>query len=151
MKKSWLIWLATLGPLGAFRGSGTYATIATLPLVVLLSLIPYKLYAGFILLAAIIAFISIRLALPLFPNNDDPADIVVDEIVGTLVTFWMLPLTGRMLLFGTVLFRYFDIKKPFFLKNIERIGGATGILLDDIVAAIFANLTIQLVLFLASC
>ncbi len=149
--KNHLIWLATLGPLGSFRGSGTYATLATLPLMLILSLTPVKFYFIFILFAVIIGLISIRLALPHFPKNADPAEIVVDEIVGTLITFFMIPISAKMVILGTILFRFLDIKKPFFLKKIDGMGGATAIMLDDIAAAIIANLIMQAILFLASC
>jgi|SRR5579872_1314362 len=151
MNTQWLTRLATLGPVGSFRGSGTYATIATIPLVILLSLTPYKFYAAFIGIGLIIAFFSIRYALPLFPQVTDPADIVVDEIVATLIAFWHVPLTFKRVLFGVILFRYIDIKKPWILKNMQHRAGAFWILLDDVLAAMATNAAIQVFLYLCSC
>ncbi len=71
-------------------------------------------------------------------EHDHPA-IVWDEIVGLLATCLFLPADPRWLLLAFVLFRFFDIVKPWPIRDLDhRLGGGIGIMLDDIVAAAFA-------------
>ena len=75
--------------------------------------------------------------------HDHPA-IVWDEIVGILITFFMLPKEGWWMLSGFLLFRFFDIVKPWPISLADRhIKGGLGIMLDDVIAALFALLIIQ--------
>ena len=70
--------------------------------------------------------------------HDHPA-IVWDEIVGFLAVSLVLPADPRWWVAGFVLFRFFDIVKPWPIRDLDhRLGGGIGIMLDDLVAAIFA-------------
>lgn len=74
-------------------------------------------------------------------EDKDPSPIVIDEVAGLWLTLTLAPLTplGAALAFG--LFRFFDIVKPWPVRWADRnIGGATGIMLDDILAGIWAAL-----------
>lgn len=80
--------------------------------------------------------------------GEDPSIVVIDEVVGMWVALLLLPKT---LLFGAaafVLFRIFDIFKPPPARQVERLGGGIGIMLDDVVAGLYANLLLQLARFL---
>jgi len=78
-------------------------------------------------------------------SHDHPA-IVWDEVVGYLATCLMLPAEPLWLLLAFVLFRFFDIVKPWPIRDIDhRLGGGIGIMLDDIVAAAFAAICLLLV------
>jgi phosphatidylglycerophosphatase A len=72
----------------------------------------------------------------------DPPHVILDELVGQCVTFFMIPLSWRTLLLGFLLFRFFDIIKPFPVHTVEAIKGATGIVADDFVAGIYANISV---------
>ena len=73
-------------------------------------------------------------------EGDHPA-IVWDEIVGMLITMMFIPISAANLLLGFVLFRAFDIIKPWPISVLDkRIKGGLGIMLDDVVAGIFANI-----------
>ena len=80
--------------------------------------------------------------------HDHPA-IVWDEIVGILITFFMLPREGFWIVSGFLLFRFFDIVKPWPISLADRhVKGGLGIMLDDVIAALFALLIIQAALYL---
>ncbi|MDZ7330917.1 MAG: phosphatidylglycerophosphatase A [candidate division KSB1 bacterium] len=73
----------------------------------------------------------------------DPGIIVIDEVVGMLIALIAIPKTTKLLIFAFVLFRIFDIVKPFPAQQSERLPGGWGIMMDDIIAGIYANLMIQ--------
>jgi len=77
-----------------------------------------------------------------FEGDDNPS-IVIDELVGFLITMFLIPFSFRFLLLGFILFRVIDITKPFKIGKIEKISGGWGIMGDDIAAGILANLIIQ--------
>ncbi|MHC2991839.1 phosphatidylglycerophosphatase, partial [Pontibacter sp. HJ8] len=55
--------------------------------------------------------------------------------------------TGSTLLAGLVLFRFFDISKPLFIRRLEKVRGGWGVMLDDVVAGVYANIILQLLLY----
>lgn len=97
-------------------------------------------------------------AVPIF-GRKDPSQVTIDEVVGMLTTLAFLPATAVVvagpvaiesgLLAGFVLFRLFDILKPFPIRWIERaLPGGYGIVLDDVAAGIFANAALRIVALL---
>lgn len=71
--------------------------------------------------------------------------IVIDEVVGMFFTMFLLPPDLSYLLSGFLLFRFFDITKPFPARWVDRkMKGGTGVVLDDIVAGIYSNLALRL-------
>ncbi len=78
-------------------------------------------------------------------GTEDPAEVVIDETAGQLLTLFLLPATGFNLCLGFILFRLFDILKPYPIRRLEKIGGGSGIVLDDLLAGIYANVCIRLV------
>lgn len=77
-------------------------------------------------------------------KGKDPGIIVIDEIVGMLVALIFVPKTISFLIIAFILFRIFDITKPFPIRRIEKLYSGWGIVFDDIAAGIYANLIIQL-------
>jgi phosphatidylglycerophosphatase A len=73
----------------------------------------------------------------------DPAEVTVDEVVGQWITFLFLPISTPLLIAGFFLFRIFDIIKPYPARRIDRHRGGWPIMLDDVVAGIYANLVLQ--------
>lgn len=73
-------------------------------------------------------------------GSEDPSPIVIDEFVGQWITFLMVPVTWRTLLLGFLLFRFFDIVKPYPVYALEEAEGGVGITMDDVVAGICANI-----------
>jgi phosphatidylglycerophosphatase A len=78
------------------------------------------------------------------PKEKDPREIVIDECAGMFMTMLWRSITPSSLLLGFLAFRAFDILKPFPIRRLERIGGALGILLDDVLAGIYANIVLFL-------
>lgn len=71
-------------------------------------------------------------------KKSDPQFVVMDEVVGVLVTFMAAPVHGMSLAAGFFLFRIFDILKPFPCRHMERLHGFWGIMMDDVFAGIYA-------------
>jgi len=79
--------------------------------------------------------------------KSDPSEVVIDEVAGFLLTMFFLPLSWLTLGFGFILFRVFDILKPYPIKQAEKLRGGLGIVMDDLVAGIYAHLCVRLILF----
>ena len=146
MKDRWVrqlaLRVATLAGLGTVAyAPGTCATGLTLGFIFVVSWLGVSLpiYLAIVCGSVLVAYTSISVALPLFYNDADPSPIVIDEVVGTLITFAGIALSLKTLLLGFVLFRMFDIAKPFGIKRVERLDGPAGILADGIVAGLYAN------------
>ena len=73
----------------------------------------------------------------------DPGPIVLDEVVGMLITLAFIPVGLPGALAGFVLFRIFDVIKPFPARRLESLHGGLGVMADDAMAAIYANLTLR--------
>jgi phosphatidylglycerophosphatase A len=69
----------------------------------------------------------------------DPGQVVIDEVVGQIITFVATPrVTWKGLLVGFILFRVFDIVKPFPARRAERFPGGWGIMMDDLIAGLYS-------------
>ena len=79
----------------------------------------------------------------------DPGPIVIDEVVGMLVTLAFIPVGLSGALLGFVLFRIFDVVKPYPAGRLERLHGGLGVMADDAMAAVYANVTLRVVLWAA--
>ncbi len=78
-------------------------------------------------------------------GEKDSGKIVVDEVAGMLITLYLLPATWTYLIAGFFAFRFFDIVKPFPARRIDqRMHGGLGVMLDDVVAGIYANISLHL-------
>lgn len=82
-------------------------------------------------------------------GRTDPGAVVVDEVIGMLMTLWLVPVTWKGALVGFLLFRAFDILKPFPARQCERFRGGFGIMADDAVAGIYGNLALRLIILIA--
>ena len=124
---------------------GTFGTIAAIPIYLLmqnLSLVTYLILTliGFILGV----WICERSAEWL--GREDPGAVVWDEIVGYLITMIAAPTGWFWILTGFVLFRFFDIFKPWPISYVDKkIGGGLGIMLDDILAGLATVITYEVV------
>jgi phosphatidylglycerophosphatase A len=78
----------------------------------------------------------------------DPGPIVMDEVVGMLITLAFIPVSITGALIGFLLFRVFDVIKPFPAGRFEKLHGGLGVMADDAMAAIYANIALRIVLYL---
>ncbi len=79
----------------------------------------------------------------------DPGPIVLDEVVGMLITLAFIPVGLSGAIAGFFLFRVFDVIKPFPARRFESLHGGLGVMADDAMAAIYANLSLRLLMWLA--
>ena len=77
----------------------------------------------------------------------DPGPIVLDEVVGMLITLAFIPVGLSGALIGFLLFRLFDVVKPVPAGRLEKLHGGLGVMADDAMAAIYANIALRLVLW----
>jgi phosphatidylglycerophosphatase A len=73
----------------------------------------------------------------------DPGPIVLDEVVGMLITLAFIPVGWTGIVAGFVLFRIFDVLKPFPAARLEKLHGGLGVMADDAVAAVYANVSLR--------
>jgi phosphatidylglycerophosphatase A len=75
----------------------------------------------------------------------DAGKIVIDEVVGMWITLWLLPKSYLLFAVGFLLFRAFDIIKPLGARSIQKLPGGWGVMMDDLLAGVYANLLLQTV------
>tara|TARA_B100000809_G_scaffold263846_1_gene318086 strand:+ start:1777 stop:2256 length:480 start_codon:yes stop_codon:yes gene_type:complete len=78
----------------------------------------------------------------------DPSKVVLDEVIGMWITMMFVPFTFLNVLIGFGLFRFFDIAKPLGIRKLESLKGGVGVMADDILAGIYANIVLQIILVL---
>ncbi len=78
---------------------------------------------------------------------EDPGIVVIDEVLGMLVSLLWLPLSWPVVVVAFLLFRAFDIIKPWPAGRFERLGGGLGIMADDAMAGVYANLVVQVLVW----
>ncbi len=123
---------------------GTAGTLVGIALYILLSPLSLKLY-GILTLSILFLGVWVSDRVEAIRGEKDSSLIVIDEIAGFLVTMFGLPFHGLTVAAGFVLFRIFDIAKPFPIGMIDRrLPGGWGVMLDDIAAGIYANLVLRL-------
>lgn len=79
-------------------------------------------------------------------GGSDPGQVVIDEVLGQLITMWMNPVGWFGALLGFGLFRLMDIVKPWPANRLEALHGGVGIMADDAMAGVYANLALRLAL-----
>jgi phosphatidylglycerophosphatase A len=78
----------------------------------------------------------------------DPGPVVIDEVVGMLITLAFIPVGWSGALMGFFLFRIFDVIKPFPAGRFEQLHGGLGVMADDAMAAVYANLLLRFLMWL---
>jgi phosphatidylglycerophosphatase A len=146
-KKSWVLFVAQ----GAYSGRmpGAPGTAGTLLGVLLYLPISTLSPIGYLSVCVLVGYIGVWAAGEaenLLGQKDAPS-IVIDEIVGYFVSMFMVPFSWGLVIAGFVLFRIFDIIKPWPIRKLEGVHGGAGVMLDDIGAGIYTNLILQLSLY----
>lgn len=144
---SWLI--ATFFGVGhMYPGPGTYASAITVALwwIVAHWIAPTWLVPVAIALAAAITLIGIppSTVVARESGREDPGFVVIDEVAGQMIALIGAPLSWNYLLASFILFRSFDIAKPFPLRRLENLPEGTGIMMDDVGAGLYALVLLQL-------
>lgn len=77
----------------------------------------------------------------------DSSKVVIDEVAGMAISLLFLPVTWQVLLTALILFRFFDIAKPLYIKKMENLPGGWGVMADDVVAGIYTNIVMWVLIF----
>jgi len=149
-----IVSLATLGPLGRLKAPGTWGSAAGLlwwALVVRLAHAKgwhHELFFDALVVLTAILLCGVAAALL---GKKDPSEVILDEFAAMPLVFLFNPYAYQgassflLILLGFLFFRLFDITKPFGIKALEKLPGGFGIVLDDVMAAVYANLALQAV------
>ena len=125
---------------------GTFGSIIGLPICFLISRL--NIWLALICTILFILFaIWLAAAAERILKKKDAGEIVIDEIAGMMVTLVGIPFTSKTVITGFIIFRAFDILKPFPIRFIEKVTGGSGIVLDDVMAGIYANLILRLAIY----
>jgi len=128
----------------AKKAPGTCGTIAAIPVYYLLAQASFTIYSLLTIIATIAGVWFCDVAAKKLDEHDF-GGIVWDEVAGYLITMWFVPFSWQALLIGFVLFRFFDILKPWPIKWIDKqVHGGLGIMLDDVLAGVFAGILLRL-------
>ncbi len=126
---------------------GTWGTLPGIPIYFLLQFLSPVSYFSVVLFLTIIGFWFCDIGCKALGVYDHKA-IVWDEIVGYLFTMFMVPLSWKWIVVGFVLFRIFDILKPWPISWLEKhFKSGIGVMLDDVAAGIFAFICMYIILF----
>jgi phosphatidylglycerophosphatase A len=141
----WVLF-AAFGPCGFSPfAPGTAGTLGAVPLYMALSLLPWPAYllvtAALLLLGIVAAGRAGR-----YWGVVDASPIVIDEVVGYLVTMALVPFSWPAAAAGFVLFRLFDIWKPWPVSALDRLKSGLGVMLDDVGAGVYGWVCLQLLL-----
>jgi len=131
------------------KAPGTWGSLVGGLLVFLLHALSLQIYlsvvAGLFIVGSFVAGEAEKIL-----DNRDPGVVVIDEIVGMLITMIAVPVTPLTMALGFILFRVFDIAKPFPVNFFDQhFHGGLGIMLDDVVAGIYSLIIMQLIFLLA--
>lgn len=145
--KAFALRLATFFGAGlAPKGPGTWGTVATIPFAALLIWAGPFWHMGITILMLPVAIWASEIY-ERHSGRKDASEIVIDEVVGFLITMVWLPLTWQSFVAGFVLFRALDIFKPWPISVLnDRVKGGLGVVIDDVAAGLFANIILQFVL-----
>jgi len=118
---------------------GTAGTLVGIPLFLILSKLPWPWYMAVLVVLSLLAVYICGEAEKIFQTRDSQK-IVLDEIIGLQFALFLASPTLPHIIAGFALFRFFDIAKIFPARNCEQLPGGAGVMADDIVAGIYANI-----------
>ena len=122
------------------KAPGTAGTLVGIPIVIYVSTQPTVVQGLSLLIMIVLGCYICHVAANSF-GNSDPSIIVWDEITGYCVAMFLVPVSVATICIGFILFRCFDIFKPWPISLVERsVTGGVGIMMDDVLAGIFTNL-----------
>lgn len=127
---------------------GTAGSLAAIPVCLVIMMTPVWI-SGILLTALIISSLWICGKASEILGKEDPGCIVLDEIAGMAVTMFGVSPDFMSIIAGFLLFRFFDILKPWPVRNFETLfGGGTGIVADDLAAGIYASISLNILILM---
>lgn len=134
---------------GFYSGHLPYApgTWGSLLMVVLVFLFP--VLNNFYLISALtIGGIAVANYEERMTGIKDDKKIVIDEMAGQLLTFYTLKITAPVLIGGFILFRVFDITKPWIIDKVQALPSGWGVMADDVLAGLFSLFILKTIIYL---
>jgi phosphatidylglycerophosphatase A len=105
---------------------------------------------GPVLVTILILILGVWSANKMEPEwGEDSPKIVVDEVAGMCLTLLFIPVRWPYVICGLILFRFFDIAKPLYIRKMESFPGGWGVMMDDVLAGIYSNIILQVIVFAA--
>ena len=102
----------------------------------------------FAILTALVTLLGVFVTNKLSSDwGKDPSKVVIDELIGVWIAMIFVPFTWVNLLIAFVLFRFFDIAKPLGVRKMENLKGGVGVMMDDVLAGIYANIVLQVIIY----
>jgi len=137
--------IATLFFIGYLPASGTFATLSSLPLVIKLNKFSVLFNIIFLLLFIIFSVVFSSLAETIVFIKKDDRRIVIDEMVGFLVSMFAIDISKiHLILIGFVIFRILDISKIGMLKSVQKLPSGFGIVADDFICGVLTNISLRI-------
>lgn len=121
---------------------GTAGTLGAIPLFYLMVSYLTELQYSIVLLLITAVAIAVSFEAEKIYNREDPGEVVIDEVVGFIITMAFIAPTIINVVLGFFLFRAFDIIKPFPCRRLESLRGGYGIVMDDVAAGVWANVVL---------
>jgi phosphatidylglycerophosphatase A len=123
----------------AKKAPGTMGTLVAVPVYWLFAQTNLFVYSLLTLIVVVTGILICDIAAKKLDEHDF-GGIVWDEIAGYLITMWLVPFSWQVMVLGFILFRVFDILKPWPIRWVDRqVHGGLGIMLDDVLAGAFAG------------
>jgi phosphatidylglycerophosphatase A len=142
--------LATVGPLGMFPvAPGTVGSLAGLALCLAIRFASAPWLEGLAIVLVFLAGTWAATQAERHFSTTDPGPVVIDEVLGQLITLAFLPASPAGYLAGFLLFRLFDIVKPWPVGRLEALPGGLGIMADDAMAGVYGLVALRLLAWAA--
>ena len=127
---------------------GTFGSIAGLGIFYLLNGSSWAGYFLFVFCLMLLGLLTSGKAEKLL-NKKDPGCIVIDEVMGMLIALSFMPADIKLIILGFFIFRILDTLKPFPAGRLQNMPGAIGVMGDDLIAGIYTNIVLQIILRLS--
>ncbi|MFD0792163.1 phosphatidylglycerophosphatase A [Mucilaginibacter litoreus] len=139
--------IASVFGIGYIKGGGTIAAIVTCPFIYFAWQQPWAINPVYLLvITLLITMLGVYAGNKVEPFwGKDSYRVVIDEVAGMLFSILFIPTNLYYLLGGLVLFRFFDIVKPLGVRKMEVFKGGVGVMADDVLAGIYANIVLQVI------
>src|SRR5215217_6722677 len=139
--------IASIFGIGYVKGGGTVAAAVTCGIIWLL----WNAQVSAVIFCALCIAVTL---LGVYVGNKvepywgkDSYRVVIDEVAGMWIAMLFIPQSFTLLIAGFILFRFFDIVKPLGVRRMEVFKGGWGVMADDVLAGIYANIVLQIVVF----
>lgn len=140
-------WIASCFGIGYIKGGGTIAAMVT-------CMGWWLLQQDGVFNKTMIAVTAVVIIIGIWSSNvvekdwgKDSSRVVIDEVAGMCISLLFVPITIQWIVIALVLFRFFDIVKPLYIRKAEALPGGWGVMTDDILAGVYSNIVLQSVIY----